>query len=199
MSGTDVRAADDRGRRAYVPTVVLAVLAAVLLVLAANKQLVIAPDVPADRYAGRGEVPLAGGLAVLPLIAWAAILVLRGQARRVAALVALTGFVGSLAAADAGMDGAADAVSEAVAALSATGQVQTQFSTWFWVLAVSAVIGSLMSGVALRHAASWPSMSKRYDAAGAAEEPAGDGSSRDLWRAMDEGRDPTATDTERDN
>ena len=54
--------------------------------------------------------------------------------------------------------------------------------------------------VAVRRAGTWPEMSRRYDAPGGhpgrAPEPRPTGSDelsdRDLWRAQDEGRDPTA-------
>ncbi len=52
------------------------------------------------------------------------------------------------------------------------------------------------TALAVRWVRHWPEMGSRYDAPGAAAEtaepPPEDRSNLDLWKAMDEGRDPTA-------
>jgi hypothetical protein len=49
--------------------------------------------------------------------------------------------------------------------------------------------------LAMRWAPQWPEMGSRYDAPGVQSEPASvppeDQSSLDLWKALDEGKDPT--------
>ncbi len=60
-----------------------------------------------------------------------------------------------------------------------------------------ALAGSMLAlgaaALAVRDVGRWPQMGKRYDAPGAAEETAepGERTNLDLWKAMDEGRDPT--------
>ena len=66
-------------------------------------------------------------------------------------------------------------------------------TTGWWVVAsVGAVVALLGSALAVRHVRSWPEMGTRYDAptAAAAPDPA-QMEDLDLWRAIDEGRDPT--------
>ena len=66
---------------------------------------------------------------------------------------------------------------------------------WFWVAAVGAVLSVVATVAAVLCAPYWPEMGSRYDAPGAAKAPAvppEDQSSLDLWKAMDEGHDPTA-------
>ena len=88
---------------------------------------------------------------------------------------------------------------EALAQVGATGGAGV--TGWF----VAAVVGALgltaSSALAVRQVPAWPEMGQRYDApAGAPGAPgAGDGTAQggevgslDLWKAMDEGRDPTA-------
>jgi hypothetical protein len=55
---------------------------------------------------------------------------------------------------------------------------------------VAAVIALAAFAVAVRRAPRWPAMGSRYDAPGArTAEPA---TEQDMWRALDEGHDPTA-------
>jgi uncharacterized membrane protein (TIGR02234 family) len=67
-------------------------------------------------------------------------------------------------------------------------------TAWWWVALVAAVLALAASALAVRHARSWPEMGSRFDApAGAAparRDPE-DMEDVDLWRAIDQGRDPT--------
>jgi hypothetical protein len=57
---------------------------------------------------------------------------------------------------------------------------------------VGTLLTALALVVAVRRARTWPALGSRYDAPGArAAAPAGE---QDLWRALDEGHDPTAED-----
>lgn len=191
---------EERGRRAFWPTLALGVGSAVTAVVAANKPLVISPLLADDRAADLGEVPLAGSLAVIPLIAWVALLVLRGTWRRLAASLGVIGSVGTVMAADAGLDDASRAVGDAVISLGSQGDVIiTEYSTWFWALMVAAILSALAFAVAWRHAPQWPGMSRRYEAPGATSAPAEPSTNQELWKAMDEGRDPTADNRSHDN
>ncbi len=88
-----------------------------------------------------------------------------------------------------------DTVIDAVAEQRGSGDaVAVDTTAWFWAAAVG-TLGSLVATVlAVRWVPHWPEMGSRYDAPGAADRTpeAEEASSLDLWKAMDEGRDPTA-------
>ena len=145
-----------------------------------------------------GEVsPVALPLALVALASWGAVLVLRRRGRRV---VAVLGLLASLGVAAAVVPRAHEAPDVAADLLpTSVGDVTTSATAWPWLAVVGAAVAALASVVALREAGRWPEMSSRYDApaaeagtvdaaASSSEEP----SSADLWKAMDEGRDPTA-------
>jgi hypothetical protein len=66
------------------------------------------------------------------------------------------------------------------------------------VAAVAAVLAVLTTLAAVRLVPTWPEMGRKYDApvdtttSPAAEQPPEEQENLDLWKAMDEGRDPTA-------
>ena len=66
----------------------------------------------------------------------------------------------------------------------------TSLTAWYWVAGVGAAVCLFTLAVAVRKAPSWPAMGSRYDAPAA--RAAGPATDQDLWRAMDEGHDPTA-------
>ena len=61
----------------------------------------------------------------------------------------------------------------------------------------NAVINVRSSALAVRLVPSWPEMGTRYDAPGSALQPL-DETDLDLWRALDQGRDPTLPDQRRE-
>ncbi|MGN6577306.1 MAG: Trp biosynthesis-associated membrane protein [Nocardioides sp.] len=143
--------------------------------------------------AGSDAAPLVLALALVTLAAWGVVLVLRGRARQVVAVVGLAAAVGSLVALIDAFDAAQDA---AVAALLARGgagdAVVTSLTGWYWASGVGALLTALALVVAVRRARTWPALGSRYDAPGArAAAPASD---QDMWRALDQGHDPTAED-----
>jgi uncharacterized membrane protein (TIGR02234 family) len=83
-------------------------------------------------------------------------------------------------------------------ALVATSPIELERTAWLWVALGAGVLATAAGAAAVRLAASWPEMGSRYDAPGAAapgdssDAPAGERSSIDLWKSLDEGDDPTA-------
>jgi hypothetical protein len=70
------------------------------------------------------------------------------------------------------------------------------FTGWFWTSAVCAVAAVAPAALAVRLVGYWPEMGSRYDAPGGGPtRPEGTVAEpdRDLWHALDEGRDPTDT------
>ena len=151
---------------------------------------------PATRTAtaqGSDVAPLALPLALVALAAWGSVLVLRGVSRRAVAVLGLLAAAGSAVATVAGL-GSGDSAARHV--LGATTGVSVSTSTWPFVALAGAVLAAVAFGVAAARAGSWPTMSRRYDAPTAGQDtrpaaPEGTGDERELWRALDEGRDPT--------
>ena len=141
-----------------------------------------------------GEVaPVALPLALVALASWGAVLVLRRRGRRV---VAGLGLLAALGVATAVVLRAHDARDVATGLLTTgAGSTQSSATSWPWLAVAGAVVSAAVSAVALRQAGRWPEMSSRYDAptgeAGLADGPPEETSSTDLWKALDEGRDPT--------
>ncbi len=182
----------ERGRRAFVPTLLVGVPAAAVAAVAANKPLLTSPMLTGDRYADLGTIPLAGSLALVPLVAWVALMLVRGRARLVVAGVGLASSIGALAAGDAGLDGTHDAMAKAFSDLGQTGRFVSGFSGWFWAMGVACLLSALAFTVALRHAPTWPALSRKYDAPAARPTTAEPASNQELWKAIDDGRDPTS-------
>ena len=73
----------------------------------------------------------------------------------------------------------------------------TELTGWFWVAAAGALVSVVAAILAAAWCPAWPEMGSRYDAPGAAgpaagEVPPEDRTHLDLWKQLDQGRDPTA-------
>jgi uncharacterized membrane protein (TIGR02234 family) len=140
---------------------------------------------------GSEAAPVVLALALVTLAAWGVVLVLRGRVRQAVAGVGLAAAVGALVALVGAFDGAQDAAVTAVAADGATGDVfRTSLTGWYWAAGVGLLLTAAAHAVAVRRARSWPAMGSRYDAPGT--RPATPVTEQDLWRALDDGHDPTA-------
>lgn len=156
----------------------------------------------AAEAAGTDVAPLVLPLGLVVLACWGAVLVLRRRGRRVVTALGAVSAIGAVVAVIANAHRAPDA---AMALLSG-GQISADTTAWPWVALAAGVVTAACCAVAWRAAPSWPEMSARYDApagpgSGSATGPgSGQGpgggpdaplSDRDLWRALDEGHDPT--------
>ncbi|HCB03394.1 MAG TPA: TIGR02234 family membrane protein [Nocardioides bacterium] len=149
-----------------------------------------------------GRVPAATALALVVLACWGVLLVTRGVVRRIVAGLALLAAVGFVVVVVVGFGSAPDAVRDAYRDLGVS-DPDVSRTAWPWVAALAGVLMVVTTALAVRLVPTWPEMGRRYDApAGAAgaggvspgpadAEPA-DRDNLDLWKAMDEGRDPTA-------
>jgi uncharacterized membrane protein (TIGR02234 family) len=132
--------------------------------------------------------PLVTSLSLVVLAAWGVLLVTRGRARRVvsvllavAAASLAVAAVWSWASAESNLDD-----------LLADNDVRSAAArtVWSWIGVVASLVAAATAALAVRLVPTWPEMGSRYDAPGAAPRPE-DRTSIDLWRALDEGRDPT--------
>jgi uncharacterized membrane protein (TIGR02234 family) len=142
-----------------------------------------------------GRVPAASALSLVVLACWGVLLVTRGAVRRVVSVLGLIAALGLAAAVVVGFSNAPDHVRAAYHDLGVA-EPDVGLTGWYWVAAVATLLTVLTTLVAVRLVPGWPEMGRRYDApADPAPEPSGSPEEQenlDLWKAMDEGRDPTA-------
>ena len=157
--------------------------------------------------AGRGDTamaavdtgtrfPLASATSLVLLAAWGVLLVTRGVVRRVFAVLALLAALGLVACVVAGYVTLPDTARDTYDQLMGRGTRDPELTGWFWTSAVGAVAALVPAVLAVRLVGHWPEMGSRYDAPGTGASQAGDSvvePDRDLWHALDEGRDPTDT------
>jgi uncharacterized membrane protein (TIGR02234 family) len=193
-------AEERRSRSTFGPAVLVGLASAALVAVAGNQAWAkaaegqgIGEEVASVSVAvGEAKAPLATALALVVLAAWGVVLVTRGRFRRVISWVLAVATVGLLAAVVGALFAAPDAVADAYAPYGIT-QIDVQRTAWSWLALVGSILALAAAAVAVRDVGRWPAMGKRYDAPGAtAATPApGERSNLDLWKAMDEGRDPT--------
>jgi uncharacterized membrane protein (TIGR02234 family) len=144
---------------------------------------------------GADAVPVVAALGLVLLAGAVSLVATRNQGRR---------FVGLLLVGAAVVVGwrtltAGPAITEALRA-QMVGRVGSSTSPhadgtpWRWLTLVGAVLSLLAGSAAIAKGPDWPAMGSRYDSPNTARsardgEP---GADADAWRAMDEGRDPTA-------
>jgi len=192
-------------RRTFGPVVAAGLAAAVLAAVAGRQPWAhgSAPggfgELSATVEAGR--VPIAGALSMVVLACWGVLLVTRGPVRRVVSVLAVLAALGLAAAVVVGFSTAPDNVRTAYRDLGVP-KPDVGLGGWYWVAVVATLLTLLTTIAAVRLVPGWPEMGRRYDAPAAATPPA-PGSEQpvpaveerenlDLWKALDEGRDPTA-------
>ena len=181
------------GGGSFARTVLVGAAAAAVAVVASNAAWAVrdgrAPAPPGGgtvELAGSDAVPLVVPLTLVALACWGAVLVLRRRGRRVVAV--LGGLAGLTAA--------------GVTVAWAAGADDLDLTAWPWVVAAAAAGTAVALGRTWVAAPRWPEMSSRYDRRPGGVAGADDQGERDepedrrqgsteLWRALDEGRDPT--------
>jgi len=70
---------------------------------------------------------------------------------------------------------------------------QVRLTGWFWAAAVAGLLSLVATTLGVRLVPGWPEMGSRYDAPTGPpkEQDPADMEDVDLWRAIDQGRDPT--------
>jgi uncharacterized membrane protein (TIGR02234 family) len=182
------------GRRWFAPAVIAGVAGTGLDALAGSKPWA-APDGSAgstlvDRSGG--HVPLAAALGLVGLAVWGVLLVTRGLVRRLLAVLGVLVAVALVATAVVGRSSSLDSARHATVDLGRT-PTGAHTTAWWYAALVGAVLALAAATLAVRWVRSWPEMGSRYDAPTGREEPTdpADMEELDLWRAIDQGRDPT--------
>ena len=193
-----------RARRTFGPVVLLGLASAGLAAVAASKMWVTgsasaaAPGTMTLATGDHGESPLALALALVLLATWGVVLVTRGLFRLAVSLLGAAAAVGFAITTAVAPWQLRDALEEAL--LEATGTVERDISVtaWWWAAVIASVLACIASAACVRWVRHWPEMGTQYDApaAGHPTEDAGDApvptENIDIWKALDEGRDPTA-------
>jgi hypothetical protein len=86
----------------------------------------------------------------------------------------------------------ADAVSAVVAKGATDDASSASLTGWFVLCAVTAGLTLAAFVVAVVAAPRWPAMGSRYDAPAASPDAEALRTEQDMWRTLDDGRDPTA-------
>ena len=195
----------DKPRRTFGPVVLLGLASAGLAAVAGSKPWVTWESATTDTSAGSAmssslfldgarDSPLAAALALVVLACWGVLLVTRGRVRRAVALLGLVAAAGLAVATVAAFWGLPDQLADSVTELTGTDTVSTTFTAWYAAALVGAGLSLVATLTAVVLVPGWPEMGSRYDAPAAA--PPRDDSppetNIDIWKALDEGRDPTA-------
>jgi uncharacterized membrane protein (TIGR02234 family) len=186
-----------KGRRTFGPVLLAGLATAALAAVGASQTWLVARGDAAGitvstKVSGSDAAPLALALALVALAAWGVVLVSRTTARRIALVLGACATIGVLVVM-LGLD--TDSVAGRVLADRGASTVShLAHRPWFFTTAVAAVLQLITLVLAFRVVPAWPTMSSRYDAPSAAApaEAAEDLDDLTLWKALDEGRDPTA-------
>ncbi|GAA1144765.1 Trp biosynthesis-associated membrane protein [Nocardioides aquiterrae] len=186
-----------RRRRTFGPVVLAGLVFGGLTAVAGTKPVMAAdPASPLVTY--DAHLPLVAALGLVVLACWGVVLVTRGWVRRATALLGAVASAGALATVLLGWSQVSDRLADEVAAVGVRGS-SVSATPWYALALLGALVSLAACAAAILLAPAWPEMGSRYDAPGAAavpEKAPEEQSSLDLWKAMDEGRDPTARDPE---
>lgn len=186
-------------RRTFGPVVLLGLAAGGLVAIAGNNPAVDGSGAAARAVEGRlvsydAHQPLATALGLVVLACWGVLLVTRGRVRRAVAVLAAVAALGALAAAITAYSQVPDQLRDELA-LVGIADPDLSRTFWYWATVLGAALAVVAGAMAVAWVPSWPEMGSRYDAPGASgpapSAPPEEQTSLDLWKAMDEGRDPT--------
>jgi uncharacterized membrane protein (TIGR02234 family) len=141
--------------------------------------------------AGIGEMPLAGALSLVVLAGWGVVLVTRGRLRRVVMVVAALAAVGLLVTTVWALFTLQDSVGEQLQAASGEDTSAVHLTGWYAAACVAAVGCVVTTLLAVRLVPAWPEMGRRYDAPAGDAAPVEPQGNLEIWKALDEGHDPT--------
>ena len=200
--------ADPRGaRRTFGPVVLLGLGAAGLAAVAGSKPWMTGESGSVDGSSAMASVlsldgaqdsPLAAALALVVLACWGVVLMTRGRVRRAVAVLGLVAAVGLSIVTIEAFWSLPDKLADSLLEVSGTDTVSTQVTAWYAAALVGAGLSVAATLAAVVLVPGWPEMGSRYDAPTGQQTPAGATAAAapteniDIWKALDEGRDPTA-------
>lgn len=187
-------------RRTFGPVVALGLASAALGAYAASRPWVTGTGaeagvgVASTAFDEIVSSPLGTALAFVVLACWGVLLVTRGRFRRAVAglaVLAALGYVGTVVWAPFSLP---EHLAEQVRVRTGGVLDETSLTGWFWLAVVAAVLVLASTVLGLRLVRTWPEMGSRYDSPAGAREAATEQPTEniDIWKALDDGRDPTA-------
>ena len=187
-------------RGTFGPVVTLGLASAALGAYAASKPWVTgtgaesAVGVASTAFGEIASSPLGTALAFVVLACWGVLLVTRGRFRRAVAglgVLAALGYVATVAWAPFSLP---EHLVEQVRVRTGGVLDETSLTGWFWLAVVAALLVLASTLLGLRLVRTWPEMGSRYDSPAGAREATTEQPTDniDIWKALDEGRDPTA-------
>lgn len=177
------------GRRTFGPVVIAGLAGGALAAVGGTKHWVSTSQSQTvlDAQGVGLDAPGVTALALVVLAAWGVVLVTRGRVRRVVLVLAAIASLAALPVAWSTDHGLPDGGTTA----------------WPWLATVGLVVSLVGAVAGVRLAKEWPEMGRRYDAPttgpghdAVPDVPLEEQSNLDLWKSIDEGRDPTADGTE---
>ncbi|PUA79124.1 Trp biosynthesis-associated membrane protein [Nocardioides currus] len=193
---------DGTRRSTFGPVVLLGLASSALAAVAGTKAWVAMSAGQATASGGAmastlevsapGEMPLAAALSLVVLACWGVVLVTRARVRRGVAVLGAVSALGLLVTTVSAWFTLPDSFRDALRSTVGDVEVDSTFTWWYAAALVAAVASVFTTAAAVRFTPAWPEMGARYDA------PTGEGTAPtepegniDLWKALDEGRDPT--------
>lgn len=187
-------------RGTFGPVVALGLASAALGAYAASKPWVTgtgaesAVGVASTAFGEIASSPLGTALAFVVLACWGVLLVTRGRFRRAVAglgVLAALGYVATVAWAPFSLP---EHLVEQVRVRTGGVLDETSLTGWFWLAVVAALLVLASTLLGLRLVRTWPEMGSRYDSPAGAREATTEQPTDniDIWKALDDGRDPTA-------
>jgi uncharacterized membrane protein (TIGR02234 family) len=192
-------AASGRARGAYIASLLTGVLGGGLVAVAAAKPWATAtigaqglPELPVS-VDGADAVPLVAALGLVMLAGAASLAATRNQGRRLAGLLLVMAAVvvgwQTLAAGPAITDAMRE---QTVGSVGSAAVPDANGTAWRWLTLVGAGLSLAAGLAAVSKGPDWPAMGSRYDAPTSARSKSPDvREDVDVWRAIDEGEDPT--------
>jgi len=187
-------------RRLYAPVVLLTLAAGGAAFITAGRSWagvdISTTGLPADAVSitGSDAQPLVPALALVVVASSLAVLAASVRVRRAVgvliALVSLAAIVVVLTDGSALDDAVRSAVHDSPAFTGGSLPDTRDDTLWPFATLVAFVVAAGCGLLVTRYAGSWPTMGRRYEAPGArAQQPVE--TEADIWKALDEGRDPT--------
>lgn len=147
-------------------------------------------DVAYAELTDGAQVPLAPALSLALLAVWGLLLVLRGRARRSIAMIGVLVALAALGTVIAGRSSLIHHYDQIFAPMG-TETYTVTFTGWYWLAMGLSALAVVASALAVTYVQHWPEMGSRYDAPGTAASAPEPETPLEIWKAIDEGRDPT--------
>lgn len=186
-------------RRTFGPVVLLGLASGALAAVAGSKPWISAtgsssfPGGARLALADVTSMPLAAALSLVVLACWGVVLVTRGWVRRSVAVLGAVAALGLLVTTVVGFWTLPDQLRAAMEQFLADGDHDITFTGWYAAALVGAVGSVVATALAVVKIPSWPEMGTRYDSPTGESAPVEPEGNIEIWKALDEGHDPTAS------